>query len=128
MDILRDALAEDLADELVPPGHADLREYLVTVAGFLTTTADAGAMLRVLLGQAQHDPDLAARLRTEHLRGRHAPRPAALRPRRRARGTPGGFRGGAGGRAAAGTTGAPVPREFTDALVERFFGGPGRDG
>lgn len=133
VDILMDALA----DKVVPPGHGDLatdlREYLATVAEFLTT-ADAGATLRVLLGQAQHDPDLAARLRTEHPRGRHA-RDRLPFDRAAERGElPADFDVAQAVEQLLApihyrllVIGAPVPREFTDALVERFFGGLGRD-
>ena len=69
-DILMDAFAEDAAQQLVPPDRgnlsADLRLHLRNLAQFLTRT-DAGAVFRALAGEAQHDPQLAARLRAEHL-------------------------------------------------------------
>jgi hypothetical protein len=59
-----------MAEHLTPPDHGDLRrdlrEHLARVARFLTGT-DAGAVCRALVGQAQHDPALAARLRTDYL-------------------------------------------------------------
>lgn len=131
VDILLDALGDDLAEDLVPPDHGELRrdlsEHLAAVAAFLTV-ADAGAMFRVLLGQAQHDPDLAARLRAEHLSGQRARDRLPLE------------RAVARGELSADTdveravealmapihyrvlvTGEPVPVEFTEDLVDRFL-------
>jgi AcrR family transcriptional regulator len=67
-DILFDALAEDAAayfttrdgDDL----GSDLRHHLRQLAVFLTQT-DAGAVCRALAGQAQHDPEVAARFHAE---------------------------------------------------------------
>ncbi|HWD06535.1 MAG TPA: TetR/AcrR family transcriptional regulator [Amycolatopsis sp.] len=131
VDILLDALGDDLAEELEPPDHGDLRrdlrEHLAAVATFLTT-ADAGAVFRALLGQAQHDPELATRLRTEHVQRQHA-RDRLPLERAVARGElspetdldraveqligPIHYR--------VLVTGAPVPRAFTDDLVDRFL-------
>ncbi|MEV6606499.1 TetR/AcrR family transcriptional regulator [Kutzneria sp. NPDC051319] len=70
VDILLDAFGDDMAKALTPADHgslaADLREHLAAVADFLTTN-DAGAVYRALVGQAQHDPALATRLRDTHL-------------------------------------------------------------
>jgi AcrR family transcriptional regulator len=67
VDILLEALADDLAQHLTPPDRGDLagdlRTQLRRLATFLTRS-DPGAVLRALLGQAQHDPALATRLRT----------------------------------------------------------------
>jgi len=75
VDILLDTLADDMAEHLTPPDHGDLRrelrEHLARVARFLTGT-DAGAVFRALVGQAQHDPALAARLRADYLSQQHA--------------------------------------------------------
>jgi AcrR family transcriptional regulator len=70
VDILLDAYGADVARDLTPADLGslaeDLREHVADVALFLTTS-DAGAVYRALVGQAQHDPQLAARLRENHL-------------------------------------------------------------
>ncbi|MEV7598624.1 TetR/AcrR family transcriptional regulator [Kitasatospora sp. NPDC089797] len=70
VDVLLDTFLLDAEHELAVPDQGgveqDLREYLRRLAGFLTTS-DAGAVLRALIGQAQHDPALAHTLRTDHL-------------------------------------------------------------
>lgn len=128
-DILMDAFVEDAAEDLVPFDSGDLgrdlRTHLARLAYFLTST-DSGAVFRALAGQAQHDPDVAARLRADHL--------SAQRERDR---TP-LLRAVARGELAPDTdidlavdqlvgpiyyrvlvTGQPVPTEFTDRLVEQ---------
>ena len=74
VDILLDAFGPDQARDLTPADlgslAADLRAHLAAVADFLTTS-DAGAVYRALVGQAQHDPALAERLRTTHLADQH---------------------------------------------------------
>ncbi|MET7992973.1 TetR/AcrR family transcriptional regulator [Amycolatopsis sp. NPDC005232] len=129
VDILLDALGDDLAEELVPPDHGDLRrdlrEHLAAVATFLTT-ADAGAVFRALIGQAQHDPELAARLRAEQIHGQHE-RDRLPFERAVARGElPADTELDCLVEQAIGpvhyrvlVTGAPVTREFTDALADR---------
>lgn len=131
VDILLDALGHDLAGELAPPDHGDLgrdlREHLAAVAGFLTT-ADAGAVLRALLGEAQHQPELAARLRAGHLRDQRA-RDRLPFERAVARGelAPGTDLDEAVERLVGPVhyrvlvTGEPVPRAFTDGLVDRLL-------
>ncbi|MCP3804617.1 TetR/AcrR family transcriptional regulator [Allokutzneria sp. A3M-2-11 16] len=73
-DILLDAFLQDAAEDLPVPDHGDigrdLREYLRQLAHFLTRT-DAGAVLRALLGHAQHDPEFAAVLRERYLDEQH---------------------------------------------------------
>ena len=69
-DILLDTFTQDAAKHLAPAEHDDPRAYLRRLAHFLTAT-DEGAVLRALIGQAQHDPELAATLR-ERLRA-HQP-------------------------------------------------------
>ncbi|HTZ91757.1 MAG TPA: TetR/AcrR family transcriptional regulator [Streptosporangiaceae bacterium] len=63
-DILFDALIQDAEEFFTSPDTGDLgrdlRIRLREVATFLTAT-DAGAVLRALAGQAQHDPAVAAR-------------------------------------------------------------------
>jgi AcrR family transcriptional regulator len=69
-DILLDAFVQDAAEALIPSDTADLRQDLRTharkIARFLTRS-DEGAVFRALTAQAQHDPALAARLRSDHL-------------------------------------------------------------
>ena len=130
-EILMDAFVDDAAECLTPPDSGDLgrdlRIHLSGLAGFLTQT-DAGAVFRALAGQAQHDPDVAARLRADHLsQQRDRDRLPLLRAVAR-------------GQLPAQTdidlaveqlvgpiyyrvlvTGQPVPAEFTDQLVDRFL-------
>jgi AcrR family transcriptional regulator len=69
-DVLFDALKQDAAEYFTAPDTsdlaADLRTRLRDLATFLTRT-DAGAVLRALAGQAQHDPAVAARLEAEFM-------------------------------------------------------------
>jgi AcrR family transcriptional regulator len=69
-DILLDAFLEDAAEDLVPEEHGDLAEdlraHLRRLSRFLSRE-DAGAVLRALIGHAQHDADFAATLRTHYL-------------------------------------------------------------
>jgi AcrR family transcriptional regulator len=70
VDVLLEAFTQDMAENLTPPDHGDLghdlRAHLHRVALFLTES-DPGAVFRALAGQAQHDPELATRLRTDYL-------------------------------------------------------------
>ena len=70
VDVLLEAFTQDMAENLTPPDHGDLdrdlRDHLARVAAFLTDS-DPGAVFRALAGQAQHDPELATRLRTDYL-------------------------------------------------------------
>src|SRR4051812_45240065 len=125
--VLLDAYAGDAAEDLTAPETgdlaADLRTHLRNVAEFLTGT-DAGAVFRALVGQAQHDPELAAALRRDHLPGQRARdrRPLEVAV---ARGeldpvadldlTVEQLVGPVHYRVL--VTGEPVPPEFTDALV-----------
>jgi AcrR family transcriptional regulator len=74
VDILMDAYGEDVARDLTPADlgslAADLCAHLAAVAAFLTDS-DAGAVYRALVGQAQHDPALATRLRDSHIAAQH---------------------------------------------------------
>jgi AcrR family transcriptional regulator len=65
-DILLDTFTEDAAEHLTQGEHDDVRSYLLSLADFLTNT-DSGAVLRALIGQAQHDPELAATFRARFL-------------------------------------------------------------
>jgi AcrR family transcriptional regulator len=130
-EILMDAFVDDAAEYLSPPDSGDLgqdlRIHLSSLADFLTQT-DAGAVFRALAGQAQHDADVAARLRADHLsKQRDRDRLPLLRAVDR-------------GQLPAQTdidlaveqlvgpiyyrvlvTGQPVSAEFTDHLVDRFL-------
>lgn len=70
VDVLLEAFTEDMAEHLTPEDHGDLgtdlRTHLANLAEFLTDS-DPGAVFRALTGQAQHDPQLATRLRDDHL-------------------------------------------------------------
>jgi AcrR family transcriptional regulator len=69
-DVLMDAFVQDAAEALIPSDSGDLRQDLRTQARKLVhflTKSDAGAVFRALTAQAQHEPALAARLRSEHL-------------------------------------------------------------
>jgi AcrR family transcriptional regulator len=70
-DILLDAFLEDAAEQLIPPDlgdlGTDLRSHLRNCAEFLSKS-DAGAVFRALVGEAQHDKQLASRLRSQYLR------------------------------------------------------------
>jgi len=65
-EVLIDAYLEDAAEDLTPPDHgdlvSDLRDYLRTLARFLTGS-DSGEVFKALIGQAQHAPDVAAAFR-----------------------------------------------------------------
>jgi len=131
-DILFEALMVDAAEFFTTPNHGelgrDLRDRLGQVAVFLTET-DAGAVVRALAGQAQHDPAVAARFAAEFVA---AQRDRDREPFRRA---------AARGELTAGTdidlaidqlagpvyyrvlvTRERVSRRFTDALVDRYLG------
>ena len=129
--ILFDALTQDAEEYFTTADTgdlgSDLRLRLREVAAFLTTT-DAGAVVRALAGQAQHDPAVAARFAAEFTsRQRALDRAPFLRARSR-------------GDLAAGAdidlaidqltgpvyyrvliTGQPVPPAFTDAIVDAFL-------
>lgn len=70
-DVLMDAFLEDAAADLEPPDtgglESDLRAYLRDTVRFLTVD-DAGAVYRTLVGQAQHDSELAQVFRARYLR------------------------------------------------------------
>src|SRR5262245_11588570 len=131
VDVLLEAFTEDMAEHLFPPDHGtvgeDLRAHLHRLALFLTES-DPGAVLRALAAQPQHDPSLAGRLRTDYL---DEQRESARGPRRRAveRGElPAGLDVDLALDELVGpiysrvlVTGEPVPREFTDHLVQRFL-------
>jgi AcrR family transcriptional regulator len=129
--ILFDALIQD-AEEFFTSADTgdlggDLRVRLREVAEFLSAT-DAGAVLRALVGQAQHDPAVAARLAAEFTsRQRALDRAVFLRARAR-----GELAGSTDTEAAIDQltgpvyyrvliTGQAVPPAFTDAIVGDFL-------
>ncbi|BBX61732.1 putative transcriptional regulator, TetR family protein [Mycobacterium saskatchewanense] len=69
-DVLMDAFLEDAAADLEPPDtgslESDLRTHVRDTIRFLTTD-DAGAVYRALVGQAQHDEELARTFRARYL-------------------------------------------------------------
>jgi AcrR family transcriptional regulator len=74
-DVLMDAFLGDAAQHLSPPDlgslEADLRAHLRQCAEFFARS-DAGAVFRALIGEAQHDPVLAAQLRAKYLEQQRA--------------------------------------------------------
>ncbi|MFG1925950.1 TetR/AcrR family transcriptional regulator [Cryptosporangium sp. NPDC048952] len=136
VEILLDALGSDMVTALEPVDSGDLsgdlRRYLRRLARFLTGS-DPGAVLRALVGQAQHDPDLAARLRVEHLQPQRE-REAVMLREAIARGElPAGFDVDLALDRLVGAvyyrvlvTGEPVPVAFTDGLVAAFVAEQGQ--
>jgi len=131
VDVLMDTFIDDMAQHLTPPDHGDLgrdlRVHLSRLADFLARS-DAGAVFRALAGQAQHDPELAARLRTDYLGQQRArDRVPLLRAIERGQLPPDididlavdQLLGPIYYRVL--VTGHPVPREFTDHLVHQFL-------
>jgi len=130
-DILFDALAEDAAayftacdgDDL----GSDLRHHLRQLAVFLADT-DAGAVCRALAGQAQHDPEVAARFHAEFVTPQRDRDRAPFR-RAQSRGElPDAMDIDLAVDQLVGPVyyrvliaGQPVPPEFTDALVDRYL-------
>jgi AcrR family transcriptional regulator len=131
VDILMDAFVDDMFQHLTPPDRGDLerelRTHLSRLARFLTAS-DPGAVFRALAGLAQHDPEVAARFRADCLGRQRALDRLPLE------------RAVARGDLSAQTdielavdqlvgpiyyrvlvTGQPVPRAFTDTLVDRFL-------
>ena len=97
------------------------------MATFLSTT-DAGAVVRALVGQAQHDPAVAARLDAEFTsRQRALDRAVFLRARARGELAPGTDIEAAIDQLTGPVyyrvlvTGQAVPPAFTDAIVESFL-------
>jgi AcrR family transcriptional regulator len=127
-DVLMDAFVEDAAEDLQPPDTGDLaqdlRVHLRRLARFLAGS-DAGAVFRALAGQAQHDADLARRLRAEHLSHQRARDSLPLRRALERGELPGDFDIDLAVDQLVGpiyyrvlVTGQPVPASFTDALVD----------
>jgi len=129
--ILFDALAQDAEEFFTAPDtgdlRGDLRVRLREVATFLTTT-DAGAVVRALAGQAQHDPAVAAKFATEFTaRQRTLDRAPFLRARARGELEPGTDIDQAIDQLAGPVyyrvliTEQAVPPAFTDAIVDAFM-------
>ena len=130
VDILLEAFGDDMAQHLTPADHGDLgtdlRVHLAALAAFLADSPP-GAVFRALIGQAQHDPRLAQRLRTEHLDAQHA-RDRLPFERAQARGELDGLDIDRAVEELVGAvhyrvlvTGDPVPPAFTDSLVDAFL-------
>jgi len=131
VDVLLEAFTQDMAEHLFPPEHGDLgqdlRAHLHRLALFLTES-DPGAVFRALAGQAQHDPELATRLRTDYLsQQRERDRLPLERAVRRGQ-LPADLDLDLAVDQLVGpiyyrvlVTGEPVTREFTDHLVDRFL-------
>ena len=129
--ILFDAMLADADEHFTPPDHgdlgSDLRDHLRQIATFLTAT-DAGAVCRALAGQAQHDPEVAARFQSEFATPqRERDREPFLRARRRGELSQAEDIDLAVDQLAGPIyyrvliTGQGVPPEFTDALVDRYL-------
>jgi AcrR family transcriptional regulator len=131
VDVLLEAFTQDMAEHLFPPDEGDvgtdLRAHLHRLALFLTES-DPGMVLRALVGQAQHEPELATRLRTDYLsQQRERDRVPLLRAIERGE-LPADLDVDLALDQLVGpiyyrvlVTGEPVPREFTDHLVRRFL-------
>ncbi|WP_041598182.1 TetR/AcrR family transcriptional regulator [Granulicella tundricola] len=69
-DVLMDAFLEDMIQASVPSDSgdlkSDLKHHLVGLAKMLAES-DTGAVFRALLAEAQHDSELATRLRTQFI-------------------------------------------------------------
>ncbi len=69
-DVLMDAFVEDAAQVAPSPSlgslSADLERHVLRLANLLAVS-DTGAVFRALMAEAQHDPALAVRLRTEFI-------------------------------------------------------------
>jgi AcrR family transcriptional regulator len=131
-DILFDAFITDAEECFTAADHgdlaSDLRDHLGQLAAFLTT-ADSGAVFRVLAGQAQHTPAVAARFEAEVIaRQRERDRAPFLRAIERGELTAATDVDFAIDQLAGPVyyrvliTRQDVPPEFTDALVNRYLG------
>ena len=132
VDVLLDTLIDDAQRRLAVPdtGSAieDARRYLRNLAGFVTRHP-AGKVLLALIGEAQHDDEMAQTFHARYLDPQRDAERAML------------ARGVASGELPAGldidaaldvlcgpvfyralVTGAPIPRSFTDKLVDDVLG------
>jgi AcrR family transcriptional regulator len=131
VDVLMEAFTQDMAEHLTPPDYGnlgrDLRAHLHRLALFLTES-DPGAVFRALAGQAQHDAELATRLRTDYLsQQRERDRLPLERAVQRGQLPPDVDLDLAVDQLVGPiyyrvlVTGEPVLRDFTDHLVDRFL-------
>jgi AcrR family transcriptional regulator len=129
-DILFDALTEDAAAYFTADGGddlgSDLRHHLRQLAVFLADN-DAGAVCRALAGQAQHDPEIAARFAAEFVTPQRDRDRAPFRRAQERGELPDGTDIELAVDQLVGPvyyrvliTGQPVPPEFTDALVDQY--------
>jgi AcrR family transcriptional regulator len=132
VEILLDTLVEDAEGALAPrpggPVREELREHLYRVSRFLEAEP-AGRVLLALIGQAQHDPEMAVTFRRDYVETQRA-RDRTILQRGIASGelpadlalddTLAALHGPVFYRAL--VTGEPACREFTDALVETILG------
>ena len=69
-DVLMDAFLEDVAQGLHAQNlgnlSADLQQHVLGLAEMLAVS-DTGAVFRALMAEAQHDPELAVRIRTQFI-------------------------------------------------------------
>jgi AcrR family transcriptional regulator len=69
-DVLLDAFLEDVAEASLPPKlgnlSADLQHHILGLAKMLAES-DTGAVFRALIAEAQHDSELAVRLRAQFI-------------------------------------------------------------
>ncbi|MFZ0668144.1 MAG: TetR/AcrR family transcriptional regulator [Acidimicrobiales bacterium] len=133
VDVLLDCLIEDTTNEIALPDTGkideDLRAWLKQIAKFLTRS-DAGQVLRALVGEAQHDEQMARTLRTRFLRvSRERDQTLLIRGIER-RELPEGMDLDAALDQLLGPvyyrvlmTGDKVDPKFTDGVVERFLAG-----
>jgi AcrR family transcriptional regulator len=131
-EVLMETFLSDAAEELAPPDTGriedDLRIQLRQLVAFLTGS-DAGAVLKALLGQAQHDSAMAAVFRERYLSQQRTSDLAVL-TRAVARGElPADLDLESALDQLVGpiyyrvlVTGAPVGATFTDGLVDRLLG------
>jgi AcrR family transcriptional regulator len=140
VDILLDTLIDDASGQLaVPdtgPAVAGTRRYLRALARFVTEEP-AGKVLLALIGEAQHDPEVARTFRQRYLAPRREGERAMLRRGIASGELPDGLDVDAALDALCGPviyralTGARIPRSFIDGLIadvlERRAPGGARD-
>jgi AcrR family transcriptional regulator len=128
VDILMDTLIEDAGRNLVIPERASavegMRRYLYALARFLTKNP-AGKVLLALIGEAQHDADVARTFHAQYLEPQRERERALLRRGVEAGELPGSLDLDAtldalcGPILYRGLTGGPIPHAFIDGLIAR---------
>lgn len=131
VDILLETLSEDAGRQLIAAGGGSAveatRRYLHSLARFLTRDP-AGRVFLALLGEAQHDPQMARRFRERHLDPQRARERALLQ-----RGVDAGELSAeldvdaaldalCGPIVYRALTGARIPRRFVDGLIADTLG------